>query len=146
MATGVVGGLVVVVDGGVVVWVTKYSPLLLRSLFKPMLVSGGGRWLCGGVGDKILLAAFAEPFHTNGGGGGVDACCVGRVELTALFVKDTPPPDQPRLAGQTGHTEQALRIKMGFGRSQRSMYGVNRGVCSRWVGRKWLRVSRLRCV
>ena len=24
----------------------------------------------------ILLAAFAEPFHTDGGGDGVDTCCL----------------------------------------------------------------------
>ena len=39
-------------------------------------VGGSDGWWCGGGGDKELLAAFADPVHTDGSGGDVDACCV----------------------------------------------------------------------
>ena len=48
----VVDGWVVVMDGGVVMW-----------------------W-CSGGGDEILLSTFAQPFHTDRGGGCADVCWV----------------------------------------------------------------------
>ena len=61
----------------------------------------------------------------------------GWIEITVLFLKNPPPPDQ--LAGQIGHITSKLFEFKGFRCGQRWMDNINRNICSRRGGRHQLR-------